>query len=106
MSHQYDLVIIGLGSGGTLAAEFAAGELGLKVAAVERGRIGGDCLWTGCVPSKALIASARVAHTVRQAAGYGVIADEPTDRPDGGVGSHQDRASRHRRHRRLARPFP
>ena len=49
---DYDLVIIGLGSGGTLAAEFAAGELGLKVAAVERARIGGDCLWTGCVPSK------------------------------------------------------
>ena len=78
MSHKYDLVIIGLGSGGTLAAEFAAGELGLDVAAVERGRIGGDCLWTGCVPSKALIASARVAHTVRHAAGYGIIADEPT----------------------------
>lgn len=77
MAHQYDLVIIGLGSGGTQAAEFAAGELGLNVAAVERGRIGGDCLWTGCVPSKALIASARVAHTVRNAARYGVIADEP-----------------------------
>ena len=77
MAHDYDLVIIGLGSGGTMAAEFAAGELGLKVAAVERGRIGGDCLWTGCVPSKSLIASARVAHTVRQAAHYGVTAGEP-----------------------------
>lgn len=69
---DYDLVIIGLGSGGTLAAEFAAGELGLRVAAVERGRIGGDCLWTGCVPSKSLIASARVAHTVRHATDFGV----------------------------------
>ncbi len=77
MAHQFDLVIIGLGSGGTLAAEFAAGELGLKVAAVERGRIGGDCLWTGCVPSKSLIASARVAHTVRTAARFGVTAGEP-----------------------------
>lgn len=77
MAHDYDLVIIGLGSGGTLAAEFAAGELGLRVAAIERGRIGGDCLWTGCVPSKALIASARVAHTVREAAHYGVRAGEP-----------------------------
>jgi pyruvate/2-oxoglutarate dehydrogenase complex dihydrolipoamide dehydrogenase (E3) component len=77
MAHDYDLVIIGLGSGGTLAAEFAAGELGLKVAAVERDRIGGDCLWTGCVPSKSLIASARVAHTVREAAHYGVNAGEP-----------------------------
>lgn len=77
MAHQYDLVIIGLGSGGTQAAEFAASELGLRVAAVERGRIGGDCLWTGCVPSKSLIASARVAHTVRTAHRYGVTAPEP-----------------------------
>ncbi|MFP5487612.1 MAG: FAD-dependent oxidoreductase, partial [Acidimicrobiia bacterium] len=73
----YDLVIIGLGSGGTLAAEFAAGELGLRVAAVERARIGGDCLWTGCVPSKTLIASARVAHTVRTADRFGVTAGPP-----------------------------
>ena len=77
MAQHYDLVIIGLGSGGTLAAEFAAGELGLKVAAVERGRIGGDCLWTGCVPSKSLIASARVAHTVRDAHRFGVSVPEP-----------------------------
>ena len=77
MAHQFDLVIIGLGSGGTLAAEFAAAELGLKVAAVERGRIGGDCLWTGCVPSKSLIASARVAQTVRTASHFGVHAGEP-----------------------------
>lgn len=74
---DYDLVVIGLGSGGTLAAEFAVSELGLRVAAVERGRIGGDCLWTGCVPSKALIASARVAHTVRGADRFGVRAGEP-----------------------------
>jgi len=72
MSEQYDLIIVGMGSGGTLAAEFAAGELGLKVAAVERGPIGGDCLWTGCVPSKTLIASARVANTVRTADRFGV----------------------------------
>lgn len=59
---RYDLVIIGMGSGGTVAAEFAARRLGLRVAAVERARVGGDCLWTGCVPSKALVASARAAH--------------------------------------------
>ncbi len=77
MAHQYDLVIIGMGSAGTIAAELAAGELGLRVAAVERARIGGDCLWTGCVPSKALIASARVAQTVREAPHFGVTAGEP-----------------------------
>jgi pyruvate/2-oxoglutarate dehydrogenase complex dihydrolipoamide dehydrogenase (E3) component len=77
MGQEYDLVIVGMGSGGTLAAEFAAGELGLRVAAVERERIGGDCLWTGCVPSKTLIASARVAHTVRNAGRFGVGVGAP-----------------------------
>lgn len=71
-----DLVIVGMGSGGLVAAEFAAG-LGLQVAAVERARLGGDCLWTGCVPSKALIASARVAHTMRTAHRVGITAVEP-----------------------------
>ncbi|CAA9219114.1 MAG: Mercuric ion reductase [uncultured Acidimicrobiales bacterium] len=66
-----DLVIVGMGSGGMPAAEFAA-TLGLKVAVVERGRVGGDCLWTGCVPSKALLSSAKVAHHVRHADRWGL----------------------------------
>jgi len=66
-----DLVIVGMGSGGMPAAEFAA-TLGLKVAVVERGRVGGDCLWTGCVPSKALLASAKVAHHLRTAERWGL----------------------------------
>src|SRR5204862_6468643 len=60
MADNYDLVIIGFGSAGMTAAEFAA-SLDLKVAVVERNRVGGDCLWTGCVPSKALLSSAKVA---------------------------------------------
>lgn len=72
----YDLVIVGMGSGGLTAAEFAAG-LGLRVAAVERARLGGDCLWTGCVPSKALLASAKVAHTMRTAHRVGITPVEP-----------------------------
>ncbi|HVS44056.1 MAG TPA: FAD-dependent oxidoreductase, partial [Candidatus Dormibacteraeota bacterium] len=76
MAFTYDLVIVGLGSGGIVAAEFAS-TLGLRVAAVERGRPGGDCLWTGCVPSKALIASARVAHRMRTADRLGIAAVEP-----------------------------
>lgn len=72
MGVAYDLVVIGMGSGGTQAAAFAAGDLGLRVAAVERARIGGDCLWTGCVPSKALVASARAAHLARHASRFGV----------------------------------
>ena len=68
---RYDLVIVGMGSGGMVAAEFAV-TIGLRVAVVERGRVGGDCLWTGCVPSKALLASAKAAHTMRVADRYGL----------------------------------
>ena len=68
---QYDLVIVGMGSAGMMAAEFAA-TLELRVALVEAGRIGGDRLWTGGVPSKALCAAARVAHTVASAGTFGV----------------------------------
>ncbi|MGI8685877.1 MAG: dihydrolipoyl dehydrogenase family protein [Acidimicrobiales bacterium] len=76
MGRRYDLVIIGMGSGGMVAAEFAA-SLKLKVAVVERGRVGGDCLWTGCVPSKALLASAKVAHHLRSADRWGLPATDP-----------------------------
>ena len=74
---EYDLVIIGMGSGGLVAAEFAA-SLDLRVAAVERHRVGGDCLWTGCVPSKALIAAAKVAQTMRTAGRFGISSVEPS----------------------------
>ncbi len=72
---QYDLVIVGMGSAGMAAAEFAA-TLELRVALVERRRPGGD-LWTGSVPTKALVASARAAHTVRHAARFGIATTPP-----------------------------
>ena len=70
---DFDLVIIGAGSGGLTAAAFAA-QLGAKVALVEKHRIGGDCTWTGCVPSKALLKAAKVAHEVRNSARFGIVA--------------------------------
>jgi pyruvate/2-oxoglutarate dehydrogenase complex dihydrolipoamide dehydrogenase (E3) component len=73
----YDLVVIGAGSGGLVGARFAA-KLGARVALVEKNRIGGDCTWTGCVPSKALLKAAKVAHSVRTASHYGVIASTPS----------------------------
>ena len=76
MAATYDLVIVGMGSAGITAAEFAA-TLGLRVAVAERDRVGGDCLWTGCVPSKALLASAKAAHTLASAQRYGLPAVEP-----------------------------
>ena len=71
MADRYDLVIVGMGSGGMIGAEFAA-TIGVRTAVIERGRIGGDCLWTGCVPSKSLLASAKAAHVMRTADKYGL----------------------------------
>ncbi len=76
MADAYDLIIIGAGSGGLTAAEFAV-KLGIKVALVEKERIGGDCTWTGCVPSKALLKAAKVAHEARSAGKYGILTDPP-----------------------------
>jgi pyruvate/2-oxoglutarate dehydrogenase complex dihydrolipoamide dehydrogenase (E3) component len=76
---QYDLVIVGMGSAGMAAAELAS-ALELRVAAVERARVGGD-LWTGSVPTKALVASARAAHAVRHADRFGIDAAPPTIDP-------------------------
>ena len=53
MTEAYDLVVIGGGSAGLTAAGFAD-RLGKKVALVERDRLGGDCTWTGCIPSKGM----------------------------------------------------
>ena len=68
---KYNLVVIGAGTAGLVAAAGAAG-LGAKVALVERDLIGGDCLNAGCVPSKALLRSARAAAAVRDADQFGV----------------------------------
>jgi pyruvate/2-oxoglutarate dehydrogenase complex dihydrolipoamide dehydrogenase (E3) component len=73
----FDLVIVGMGSAGVSAAEFAA-RLDLSVAVVERNRIGGDRLWTGSVPSKALLAAARAAHGMRTADRVGLEPVEPS----------------------------
>lgn len=67
----WDLLIIGGGTAGIVAAKTAAG-FGASVLLVERDRTGGDCLWTGCVPSKALLAAAHAAADARAAARLGV----------------------------------
>lgn len=66
-----NLVVVGAGSAGLIASLIAA-TVKARVVLVERGEMGGDCLNTGCVPSKALIASARVAHTIATAERFGV----------------------------------
>lgn len=68
---RYNLVVIGAGTAGLVSAAGAA-ALGARVALVERHLMGGDCLNYGCVPSKALIRSARAAAAVRDAEGFGI----------------------------------
>jgi pyruvate/2-oxoglutarate dehydrogenase complex dihydrolipoamide dehydrogenase (E3) component len=71
-----DICVIGAGSAG-LSVAAAAATFGVPVVLVERGRMGGDCLNYGCVPSKALIAAGKRAHAMRDAAKFGIAAVEP-----------------------------
>ncbi|MEP6902501.1 MAG: FAD-dependent oxidoreductase [Actinomycetota bacterium] len=70
MSEKYDLIVIGGGSAGLVAAG-GAGILGAKIALIEKNLLGGDCLYTGCVPSKALIRSAKLASDIKRASDFG-----------------------------------
>ena len=70
---NFDLVILGSGSGG-YAAALRAAQLGLSVALIERDKLGGTCLHRGCIPTKALLHSAEVADTTKEAANYGIQA--------------------------------
>ncbi len=81
MKYDYDFAIIGAGASGLIAADFAL-RLGARVVMIEKDRIGGDCTWSGCVPSKSLIKAASVARAVQQAARFGVGSEaRPTDMP-------------------------
>lgn len=71
MANQYNIVVIGAGSAGLVTAYIAA-AVKAKVALIERHKMGGDCLNTGCVPSKALIKTAKVVHQMRACRKYGI----------------------------------
>ena len=75
MSDSFDLVIIGSGPGGYVAAIRAA-QLGLSTAVVERERLGGICLNWGCIPTKALLRSSEIMHYLDHAADYGLRAEK------------------------------
>ncbi|MGB7196045.1 MAG: FAD-containing oxidoreductase [Collimonas pratensis] len=76
MHQRYDAIVIGTGqSGPSLAVRLA--QAGRKTAIIERKNFGGTCVNTGCIPTKTLIASARVAHMARRAAEFGVMLDSP-----------------------------
>ena len=90
MADTHDVIVIGAGAAGLTVAGGCA-MFGLKVALVERGRMGGECLNTGCVPSKALIAAAARAHAVRTADRFGVHAADVSIE-FAGVRAHVDAA--------------
>jgi len=71
LAEEYDLVILGGGTGGYVAA-IRASQLGLKTAIVEKGKLGGTCLHKGCIPSKALLRSAEVYATAKHSEDFGV----------------------------------
>ncbi len=73
---KYNVVVIGAGTAGLVTAAGTAG-LGGRVALIERNKMGGDCLNFGCVPSKALISSARLTQSIREAQKWGLKKQEP-----------------------------
>ncbi len=77
MTKNYDLVILGGGTGGYVAA-IRASQLGMKVAVVEKAKLGGTCLHQGCIPSKALLRSAEVYRQTREAEQYGIETTDTT----------------------------
>ena len=89
MMDNFDLIVIGAGSAGLTAAGGVA-MFGLKVALIEAGAMGGECLNTGCVPSKALLAAAKAAHGARDSARFGIEATPEVDWS--GVRAHVDGA--------------
>lgn len=73
---EADICVIGAGSAGLSVAAGAA-QMGARTVLIESDKMGGDCLNTGCVPSKSLLAAAKAAHALRSAAAFGVAADAP-----------------------------
>jgi dihydrolipoamide dehydrogenase len=77
MSETFDLVILGSGPGGYVAA-IRASQLGMKVAIVEREKLGGICLNWGCIPTKALLRSSEIYHYITHAEAYGLKVEKPS----------------------------
>src|SRR5947209_4774278 len=77
MAEQFDVVVIGGGPGGYAAALYGAG-VGLKIAVVEKEKVGGTCLHRGCIPAKEFLETATVFRTVAGAKEFGVQAEQPS----------------------------
>jgi dihydrolipoamide dehydrogenase len=73
---QYDLVVIGGGPGGYATALYGA-SAGLRIAIIEKDKVGGTCLHRGCIPAKELLESAAIYRTVNRAKEFGILAEQP-----------------------------
>ncbi|MEQ9266771.1 MAG: FAD-dependent oxidoreductase [Balneolaceae bacterium] len=73
---EFDAIVIGGGAAGLTASGIAA-NLGAKTMMIESHLLGGDCTWTGCVPSKVILKAGKVAHQIKTASTYGLIDSEP-----------------------------
>jgi pyruvate/2-oxoglutarate dehydrogenase complex dihydrolipoamide dehydrogenase (E3) component len=76
MTQQFDAIVIGAGQAGPSLTDRLTAS-GMKVAMIERGKFGGTCVNTGCMPTKTLVASAYAAHLARRGADFGVMLDQP-----------------------------
>ena len=77
MANKYDVIVVGSGPGGYVAA-IRASQLGFKVGVVEKAELGGICLNWGCIPTKALLKSAQVFEYINHASDYGIKVEKPT----------------------------
>ncbi len=89
MASQYDLIVVGSGPGGYVAA-IRASQLGMKVGVVEKAELGGICLNWGCIPTKALLKSAQVFEYISHAQDYGINVKESSVDFDGMVKRSRD----------------
>ncbi|HYW34204.1 MAG TPA: FAD-dependent oxidoreductase [Balneolaceae bacterium] len=78
MKYEYDLMVIGGGAAGLTAAGMGA-NIGAKTLMVEANKLGGDCTWTGCIPSKTLLHASKMAFTAKQAEAFGQVTEKPID---------------------------
>ncbi|MAL17730.1 MAG: mercuric reductase [Balneola sp.] len=74
--YDFDMIVIGGGAAGLTSSGIAA-NFGAKTMMIEADRLGGDCTWTGCIPSKTLLKAAKVARQIKEAGKYGLIDGEP-----------------------------
>ncbi|MBO6793793.1 MAG: FAD-dependent oxidoreductase [Balneolaceae bacterium] len=75
-TYEFDAIVIGGGAAGLTASGIAA-NVGAKTMMIESHRLGGDCTWNGCVPSKVLLKAGKIAHQIRNAGKFGLLDNEP-----------------------------